>query len=121
MAPTTQRPAASGPQKHTSNGTESAPLAGANSNDATVNRKKQKRRQKQAARLAAEQPSTARSVSTQGKAGNGHEPDRGSLYDHSNTKVCSPSNGVDYGPSDPDDQYEPQEGGDMYYSEDEAR
>ena len=121
MAPTTQRSAIPAPQNPTSNGTANPPLAGASSNDGTVNRKKQKRRQKQAARLAAEEPSRAGSGSIQGYAEIGHEPGRGALYDYPSTKACPPTNGVDYGPSDLDDQYEPQEDEDLYYSDEEAR
>lgn len=87
--------------------------------DGMFNRKKQKRRQKQAARLAAEVPSRTESGSTQEHADN--EPHNPEVYRFSAARPHAQSNGIDYGPSDGDDQYEPPEGDDQQYSDEDAR
>ena len=91
----------------------------------TVNRKKQKRRQKQAARLAAEQPSTT-----------GPNPSRAYIdasvtaykdleYALSATKAQMArvkANGYGYGhPGYDDPEYEPGEGEDLYYTDEDDR
>ena len=99
---------------------------GTTSGDGTVagvNRKKQKRRQKQAARLAAEQAQPTGPNSIQAFAGNGSS----THHDHLPRIAAAGSqiqpNGYDHGASDYDDpeQYEPGEGEDLYYTDDEGR
>ena len=103
--PNPQRPAA---QKQTINGTAAPPVSASNSGEPTVNRKKQKRRQKLAARLAAEQ-----SADSQGQTLNGH-----GAYEQSAPK---PRAGIiddlDYEASDLEETYESREGQDRFYSE----
>lgn len=115
MAPYTQRSAAPAPQDPISNGTPTQPTADAESGDVTVNKKKQKRRQKQAARLAAEQPSNAGPQSSL----NGHSHSPGVVYEQNATQPRIPSNEADYGFSDVDDPYDPQPGSGPYYSDED--
>ena len=98
----------------------------ANSGDGTVsgvNKKKQKRRQKQAARLAAEQAQPAGPNSTQAFAGNGNGTHHEQPLGLSAAGAKIPANGYDFGASDYGDpeQYEPGEGEDLYYTDDEGR
>ena len=88
-----------------------------------VNRKKQKRRQKQAARLAAEQTQPTGPNPPQAFAGNGNTTHQDHLIGMSASQAQVQSNGYDYGASDLDDpdQYEPGEGEDLYYTDDEGR
>ncbi|KAL9611216.1 MAG: hypothetical protein Q9167_004130 [Letrouitia subvulpina] len=79
----------------------------------SVNRKKQKRREKQAARLAAEKQAKPEGLppdETYREAGYGFATED------------SVSNGYNYGPSDYYDpgQFEPMEGDDMYYTDDDG-
>ncbi|KAL9038074.1 MAG: hypothetical protein Q9214_005427, partial [Letrouitia sp. 1 TL-2023] len=79
----------------------------------SVNRKKQKRREKLAARLAAEKqakPEDLPPEETYSEAGYGFTAEDGV------------SNGYNYGPSDYYDpgQFEPMEGDDMYYTDDDG-
>ncbi len=107
--PTNSQPVADNPDTNSGDGTASS-----------VNRKKQKRRQKQAARLATEQSQPG---SAQTFAGNGsnthHDHPRGISAAQSQVQA----NGYDYGASDYEDpeQYEPGEGEDLYYTDDEGR
>lgn len=99
---------------------------GANAVDGTtsgVNRKKQKRREKQAARLAAEQVQPIGPKSAQAFAGNGGNTHQHPLPGISAAQAQVQANGYDYGASDYDDpnQYEPREGEDLYYTDDEGR
>ena len=83
-----------------------------------VNKKKQKRRQKQAARLAAEQPQPTLSNPAK-KADPVHEQ----AYDGSAVRSKVKENGFSHETSDYDDaeQYEPIDGEDSYYTDDEGR
>ncbi|KAL9594959.1 MAG: hypothetical protein Q9219_006739 [cf. Caloplaca sp. 3 TL-2023] len=83
----------------------------------TVNRKKQKRREKQAARLAAEQQSAAGYRAAQPATDPPYKEFAYGLAEHP-----APLNGFDYGPLDYDeaDQYEPAEGEDLYYTDDDG-
>ncbi|MCJ1473750.1 Stress response protein nst1 [Lambiella insularis] len=101
MAPSTQRSAAVAPQDPITNGTSTQPTPGTESGDVIVNRKKQKRRQKQAARLAAGQPTNA-------------GPHSSGLYEQNAAKPQISSNGAEYGFSDVDDLYDPGHGTDLY-------
>ena len=115
MAPTSQRPATVPPPlKQATNGTPEISSVAASSGDVTVNRKKQKRRQKQAARLAAEQPSRTGSGSTQSYAENGQEPAQGALFNHGSTRLDAQIEALD---SDVEEQYEPQNG--VFYDSEE--
>ena len=85
-----------------------------------VNKKKQKRRQKQAARLAAEHPSSKSSPSQD------FVNNRSFEYKRINTEFTDESpqlNGYGHAASDYDDaeQYEPAEGEDLYYTDEDAR
>lgn len=86
-----------------------------------VNKKKQKRRQKQAARLAAEKPTSESNVS-QEVNGRDVQYDTAS-YESTEARGRGQSNGYDYGASDYEDpeQYEPAEGEDLYFTDDEGR
>ncbi|KAL8732865.1 MAG: hypothetical protein Q9166_002466 [cf. Caloplaca sp. 2 TL-2023] len=82
-----------------------------------VNRKKQKRREKQAARAAAEQQSSATS--------RGAQPAVNGAYQELTYGLAEPPatlNGFDYGAPEYDDagQYEPAEGEDLYYTDDDG-
>lgn len=121
MAPTTQRAAPPAPQDQTINGAPAVPVSGTGTGEVTVNRKKQKRRQKQAARLAAEQPPKAGPESSAGHAPNGHLSPSHTGYEQSAAQSRGPVNGTSYGHSDIDDPYEPQEGEDLYYSDEDGR
>lgn len=88
----------------------------------SVNKKKQKRRQKQAARLAAEQPPPRRPKSPRDQS-----KESGIAY-HDNNEISdarsqAQANGFDYGAFEYDDpeQYEPAEGEDLYFTDDEGR
>lgn len=91
----------------------------------TVNRKKQKRREKQAARLAAaeSQNETATLAQSQGYVDGSDTPYRDLDYAMSATQAQINANGYDYGVSDYDDadQYEPGEGEDLYYTDEDDR
>lgn len=88
----------------------------------SVNKKKQKRRQKQAARLAAEQTQSTQSNATQEFAKKGDIAYQ-EVYDVSAARSRVEENGFDLETSDYDDpeQYEPVEGEDSYYTDDEGR
>ena len=90
-----------------------------------VNRKKQKRRQKQAARLAAEQPSAARPTSGQAYVdanANAYEKSEYPMSTKQAQVAQFDANGYGYGPSEYDDpEYEPGEGEDLYYTDDDHR
>ena len=90
-----------------------------------VNRKKQKRRQKQAARLAAEQPSAAPSTSNQAYIdanANTYEKSEYPMSTKQARMAKFDANGYGYGPSEYDDpEYEPGEGEDLYYTDDDHR
>ncbi|KAL8733268.1 MAG: hypothetical protein Q9181_003663 [Wetmoreana brouardii] len=83
----------------------------------TVNRKKQKRREKQAARAAAEQKMSVESRVAQ-PATNGAYPD----FAYGLAEPPPTLNGFDYGASDYEgaDQYEPAEGEDLYYTDEDG-
>lgn len=87
-----------------------------------VNKKKQKRRQKQAARLAAEQPRSAQLSSTQEFVKNEDTAFR-EAYDISASFSGVQGNNFDHNTSDYEDpeHYEPIEGDDSYYTDDEGR
>jgi hypothetical protein len=91
----------------------------------TVNRKKQKRREKQAARLAAAEPQNSTPVldRSQGYVDASDTPYRDLDYAMSATQAQINANGYDYGVSDYDDpdQYEPGEGEDLYYTDEDDR
>ena len=90
-----------------------------------VNRKKQKRREKQAARLAAAEPQNPASVLDQGQGyvDASDTPYQGLNYAMSATQAQMNANGYDYGVSDYEepDQYEPGEGEDLYYTDEDDR
>ena len=96
---------------------------GPNNGENAVNRKKQKRRQKQAARLAAEQPQSHHPRSVQGHLENSNLHYQNSTYAQDAAQTSIPPNGYDYGTSGFDDQeeYEPGEGEDLYYTDEEGR
>ena len=121
MAPTTQRAAPPAPQDQTANGIPTVPASGAATGEVIVNRKKQKRRQKQAARLAAEQPSEAGLGSSAGHAPNGHVLSSHTGYDQLVAQPRGSVDGTGYGHSDIDDPYEPRDGEDLYYSDEDGR
>ncbi|KAI4196406.1 MAG: hypothetical protein LQ350_006592 [Teloschistes chrysophthalmus] len=114
--PTSPPPASQKPQtnKQPEDGTSTNPPA----NPApTVNRKKQKRREKQAARIAAEQQLPA--------ANKAAKPATNGAYPKFAYGLADPPpavNGFDYAPSDYEDadQYEPAEGEDLYYTDDDG-
>ncbi|KAL8955522.1 MAG: hypothetical protein Q9193_006662, partial [Seirophora villosa] len=84
----------------------------------TVNRKKQKRREKQAARLAAEQQTTAETRPPQPAVDAPYKD-----FDYRSAQPPPPTtNGFDYAASDYDeaDRYEPAEGEDLYYTDDDG-
>ena len=91
----------------------------------TVNRKKQKRRQKQAARLAAAEQTFPAAAGGQSQAyvdardASYHD----SAYARATTQMQRSTNGYDYGVSDYEDpdQYEPGEGEDLYYTDEDDR
>ena len=88
----------------------------------TVNRKKQKRRLKQAARLAAEKPSTIGSSSNQAYVDSNAAAYNGTGYAPPATQAHSAqvsANGYDYEYDDA--EYEPEEGEDQFYSDENAR
>ena len=96
------------------------------SNEApTVNRKKQKRRQKQAARLAAAEQHFPAAAGGQGQAyvDARDTPYHELAHGRSTTQAQTGTNGYDYGTSDYDDpdQYEPGEGEDLYYTDEDDR
>ncbi|KAI4247872.1 MAG: hypothetical protein LQ352_006069 [Teloschistes flavicans] len=83
----------------------------------TVNRKKQKRREKQAARIAAEQLLPADTKAAK-PATNGAYP----KFAYGLADPPPAVNGFDYAPSDYEDadQYEPAEGEDLYYTDEDG-
>ncbi|KAL8838864.1 MAG: hypothetical protein Q9205_000292 [Flavoplaca limonia] len=83
----------------------------------SVNRKKQKRREKQAARIAAEQKSSAAPRATQSAANDTYQQ-----FAYGLAEPPAALNGFDYGGSEYDDagQYEPAEGEDLYYTDDDG-
>lgn len=86
------------------------------------NRKKQKRRQKQAARLAAEQQLDNGYVSEEALPRNGHLPY--SSENHGSHYLEHGASGGDVDYADPDfdpEQYEPVEGDDLYFTDDDGR
>ena len=85
-----------------------------------VNKKKQKRRQKQAARLAAEHPS-AKSNPSQDFVNNGSLKYKRNITEF--TEESPHLNGYGHAASDYDgaDQYEPAEADDLYYTDEDAR
>ena len=117
MAPSTQRATPPTPQNQTLNGTSTQIPAGGEAGDVGVNKKKQKRRQKQAARLAAEQPLKAGAQSPK----NGHIHSPHIEYDYSDSQPRVPANGVGYGPSDMEDTYDPRDANDLYYTDEDGR
>lgn len=120
--PASQHPSASEAQLQSGNGVG---VQNAEDGAPTVNRKKQKRREKQAARLAATEPQNPASNFRQGQTYS--EPMPRELKDHeleyaiSTTQAQYNTNGYDYGVSDYDDpdQYEPEEGEDLYYTDED--
>ncbi|KAL8914895.1 MAG: hypothetical protein Q9171_000522 [Xanthocarpia ochracea] len=83
----------------------------------SVNRKKQKRREKQAARIAAEQKSSVAPPATSTAANGTYQP-----FAYGLAEPPAALNGFDYGGSEYDDadQYEPAEGEDLYYTDDDG-
>ncbi|KAL8680675.1 MAG: hypothetical protein Q9186_003160 [Xanthomendoza sp. 1 TL-2023] len=84
----------------------------------SVNRKKQKRREKQAARLAAEQQSSAASSRPAQPAAKGAHQ----AFAYGHAEAPTTLNGFDYPGSEYDDAdpYEPAEGEDLYYTDDDG-
>ena len=117
MAPSTQRATPPTPQNQTLNGTSTQHPVGGEAGDVGVNKKKQKRRQKQAARLAAEQPLQAGAQPS--KNGHIHNPHIGYEYTDSQPRV--PANGAGYGTSDMEDTYDPRDANDLYYTDEDGR
>ena len=103
-------------------GTGTASTDGTDNAGPTVNRKKQKRRLKQAARLAAEKPETSGSSSNQAYVDSNAAAYNGTEYALRATQTHSAqisANGYDY---DYDEaEYEPEEGEDQFYSDENAR
>lgn len=100
----------------------STPTNEADSSGPAVNRKKQKRRQKQAARLAAEQPLTTGSSSNQAYIDANAIAYNDVEYALSTTQAHAAqvnTNGYGYEYDDP--EYEPGEGEDQFYSDEDAR
>ncbi|KAI9873783.1 MAG: Stress response protein nst1 [Pleopsidium flavum] len=95
----------------------------ADSTNPSVNRKKQKRRQKQAARMAAEQQLSSNLGAEISYGENGHSSytNVGQNHDPSSSQIAHDDS--EYGDPDFDDpqQYEPAEGEDLYYTDDEGR
>jgi len=95
----------------------------ADSSNPPVNRKKQKRRQKQAARMAAEQQlsSSLGEEITYGE--NGHASYSNVGHIHKPPRSHNAHDDFEYGDPDFDDpeQYEPAEGENLYYTDDEGR
>ena len=116
MAPSTQRATPPAPNQ-TLNGTSTPNQAGGEAGDVGVNKKKQKRRQKQAARLAAEQPLKVEAQPS--KHGHVHNPHIG--YEYSDSQLRVPVNGAGYGPSDMEDTYDPRDTNDIYYTDEDGR
>ena len=120
--PTNQHPPSSNLQPKLVNGT---PTDQNNREVPAVNRKKQKRREKQAARLAAAEtqnldPSLDH---TKGYVNNSETPYQNLEYSMSATQAQMNVNGYDYGVSDYEDPdlYEPGEGEDLYYTDEDDR
>jgi hypothetical protein len=80
-----------------------------------VNKKKQKRRQKQAARLAAEQTSQTVPGSLATNAPNG------TTHQKSGSQAQTTVNGIGHSHHDHSEQYESQGGDDLYYSDEDGR
>ena len=87
-----------------------------------VNKKKQKRRQKQAARLAAENSSSQSNPSRE-FASSSEVAYQDGQYEASEARVRVEANGFEFGASDYEDpeQYEPVEGEDLYFTDDDGR
>ena len=91
-------------------------MAGASSSEGiAVNRKKQKRREKQAARLAAEQASKLP------LAMNGHIHPAHQHHDRSQSQDHAILNGLDFGAFEADDLYRPAGEEEFYYSDENSR
>lgn len=116
MAPTTQRSAATSAPQNQANKSVTPQLApvAITEDGIAVNRKKQKRREKQAARLAVEESSKL------GHTLNGHGSPHPS-YDRPNSQAQASVNGLDYGVSDAEDLYGSRGPGDLYYSDEDSR
>ena len=109
------------PSHSLQNGASTLPTGGPTNPAPSVNRKKQKRREKEkAARMAAEQQQPSAKLNTAPQAAKGPYRDVRNGYPESQT----PANGFDNGASEYDDadadQYEPAEGDDLYYTDDEG-
>ncbi|KAH0542680.1 hypothetical protein FGG08_002913 [Glutinoglossum americanum] len=136
--------ASSGQSVKGSNGSSSAP--GATNNTSTgvvggnngvvtggVNRKKQKRRQKQAARLAAEQQINGNQMTREDYVDGGHVHHNHPLHNHNHNHshhhhhhIPTPHQGAQHdlnyeGQGYDHDQFEPADGDDVYFSEDDGR
>ncbi|KAL8898955.1 MAG: hypothetical protein Q9207_006445 [Kuettlingeria erythrocarpa] len=83
-----------------------------------VNRKKQKRREKQAARLAAEQQTGVETRTPQAAANASYQ-----VFSNGTAEASLAPNGFDHEASDygEGDQYSPAEGDDLYYTDDDGR
>ena len=113
--PNSQRPSA---PKHFTNGTGPPPV---NDGEPTINKKKQKRRQKLAARLAAEQSTLTSSSDAHDQIPNGHPSSLHKAYEQSTPKPRAGTiDSLDYEPSDLDENYESREGDDRFYSEEDG-
>lgn len=95
----------------------------ADSSNPTVNRKKQKRRQKQAARLAAEQQLNSNTGGDMDYVDNAHAAYKSNGHIHDPSKDQTSQDGFEFADPDFDDpgEYEPGEGEDLYYTDDEGR
>ena len=111
-APTTSRPVDD--DQHSANG---VPVESSDRPVPAVNRKKQKRREKQAARLAAEQQQTVESRAAQAAT---DAPYKDFAYELAEPPAAL--NGFNYGASEYGDaeQYEPAEGEDLYYTDEDG-
>ena len=120
LSPALMAPSKSTTQKPMPNGTAAAPNIPAGGEPA-VNRKKQKKRQKQAARLATEQ-----SASPSGSEAKAHlhlqngETTHLSAARDTNDPTPDPPATADYLSAGYDDTYESRDGEDMFYSEDDS-
>lgn len=83
-----------------------------------MNRKKQKRRQKQAAKLAAEQALSTEAPTFRSQNENGHLHAH-TTYEQGGSMHSHDAESIEYDPSDTEDPYEPQDGEELFYSEDE--
>ncbi len=120
MAPGTKIPSAVNGEHSGGSGTAGPSNAGSNGTEpGGVNRKKQKRRQKQAARLAAEQSLSNEYTSEDGV--NTKSTNHSHLRQHTQPQTAQHS--LDYGDPDFDypEQFEPAEGDDQDYVDEEGR